>query len=135
MQVRVSPEDRKVLRFLWNNAGFIETYDYTSHNFVATDSQCIASYALRRTACDNEDQFADALKYLERNIYMNDLNVSTNSHKGVQKTLQGIKNCHSKGGFNLSKWNSSSTEILNLLELKSECIQTTLSLRTKKYLV
>ena len=31
MQVKVAPEDRKFLSFLWNNDGRIETYEYTSH--------------------------------------------------------------------------------------------------------
>ena len=54
MKVKVAPEDRKFLRFLWNNDGRIETYEYTSHIFGATDSPCIASYALQKTARDNE---------------------------------------------------------------------------------
>ena len=55
IQVKVAPEDRKFLRFLWKNDGRIETYDYTSHIFGATDSPCIASYALQKTARDNEE--------------------------------------------------------------------------------
>ena len=75
MQVKVAPEDRI---FLCNNDGRIETYEYTSHIFVATDSPCIASYALQKMARDNEEQFLDALKYVESNIYLDDLCVSTN---------------------------------------------------------
>ena len=37
MQVKAAPEDRKFLRFLWNNDGRIETYEYTSPIFGATD--------------------------------------------------------------------------------------------------
>ena len=88
MQVKVAPEDRKFLRFLWNNDGRIKTYEYTSHIFGATDSPCIASYALRKTARDNEEQFPDALKFVERNIYMDDLYVSTNSLKDAQKNCR-----------------------------------------------
>ena len=113
MQVKVAPEDIKFLRFLWNNDGRIETYEYTSHIFGATDSPCIASYALRKTARDNEEQFPDALKYVERNIYMDDLHVSSNSLEDAEKILQGMRKVLSKGGFNLTKWNSSSPEFLN----------------------
>ena len=118
MQVKVAPEDRKFLRFLWNNDGRIETYEYTSHIFRATDSPCIASYALRKTARDNDEQFADALKFVERNIYMDDLYVSTNSLKDAQKILQVMRKVLSKRGFNLTKWNSSSPEFLNSIEPK-----------------
>ena len=116
MQVKVAPEDRKFLRFPWNNDSRIEIYEYISHIFGATDSPCIASYDLRKTARDNEEQFPDALKYVERNIYIDDLYVSTNSLEGAQKILQGMRNVLSKGGFNLTKWNSSSPECLSSLE-------------------
>ncbi|XP_075241658.1 uncharacterized protein LOC142336633 [Convolutriloba macropyga] len=53
MQVKVDRKDRLYLRFLWNNSGHIETYEYRSHIFGATDSPCIASYALRRSAQNN----------------------------------------------------------------------------------
>ena len=118
MQVKVAPEDRKFLRFLWNNDGRIETYEYTSHTLGATDSPCIASYALRKTARDNKKQFPEALKYVERNIYMDDLYISTNSFEGAQKILPGMRNDLSKGGFSLTKWNSSSPEFLNSIEPK-----------------
>ena len=35
MQVKVDSKDRPYLRFLWNNSGHIETYEYTSHIFGA----------------------------------------------------------------------------------------------------
>ena len=46
MQVKIDPKDRPYLRFFWNNSGHIETYEYTIHIFWATDSPCIAFYAL-----------------------------------------------------------------------------------------
>ena len=57
MQVEVDPKDRSYLRFFGKNNGLIEIYEYTSHIFVATDSSCIASYELRRSAQDNAEMF------------------------------------------------------------------------------
>ena len=62
MQVNVTPDYRKFMRFLWINDGRIDTYEYTSHIFGATDSPCIASNALRKTARDNCEQFPDVIK-------------------------------------------------------------------------
>ena len=73
---------------------------------------------MRKTARDNEEQFPEPLKYVERNIYMDDLYISTNSLEGAQKIMQGMRNVLSKGGFNLTKWNSSSPEFLNSMEHK-----------------
>ena len=79
MQVKVTPEDRKFLRFLWINDGRVDTYEYTSHIFGANDSPCIASYALRKTAREKCEQYLDAIKYIERNVYMDDLYVAIDS--------------------------------------------------------
>ena len=119
-KIALSAKIEQFLRFLWNNDGRIETYEYTSHIFGATDSPCIASYsyALRKTARDNEEQFPEFRKYVERNIYMDDLYISTNSLEGAQKILQGMRNVLSKGGFNLTKWNSNSPQFLNSVEAK-----------------
>ena len=47
----------------------------------------------KKTARDNEEQFPEALKYLERNIYMDDLYISTNSLEGAQKNTARNENC------------------------------------------
>ena len=49
---------------------------------------------------------------------MNDFYVFTISIECAQKIPQGMRNDLSKGGFNLTKWNSSGPEFLNSLEPK-----------------
>ena len=92
MKVKVAPENRKFVRFLWNNNGRIETYEYTNQAIGARDPPCLASYALRKNARDNKEQLPDALKYRERKFYIDELNVSSISLESVQKILQGMKN-------------------------------------------
>ena len=116
MQVKVTPEDRKFLRFLWINDGRVDTQEYTSHIFGVTDSPCIASYALRKTARDNCEQFPDVKKYIERSVYMDDLYVATDSIGKAQRILREMRATLSRGGFNLTKWNSNSSEFLETVE-------------------
>ena len=85
--------------------------------FGATDSPCIASYALRKSARDSCEQFPDVIKYIERNVYMDDLYVATDSVEKAQRILRGMRATLSRGGFNLTKWNSNSSEFLETLEL------------------
>ena len=85
MHVKVTPEDRKLLRFLWINDGRVDTYEYTSHIFGVTDSRCIASYALRKSARDSCEHFPDVIKYIECNVYMDDFYVATDSVEKAQK--------------------------------------------------
>ena len=116
MQVKVTPEDRKFLRFLWINDGRVDTYEYTSHIFGTADSPCIASYAPRKSARDSCEQFPDVIKYIERNVYMDDLYVATDSVEKAQRILREMRATLSRGGFNLTKWNSNSSEFLETLE-------------------
>ena len=112
MQIKVSHSDRAFLRFLWNHNGKIEGYEYTRHIFGATSSPCIASNALRRTARDNQDKFPQVLHVLERNVYTDDLYISTADVESAVNVMNSTKECLSLGGFNLTKWNSNSDEFL-----------------------
>ena len=57
LQVQTPPEDAKCFRFVWreNQSDDIFTVEYTRHVFGAKDSPTCASYALQRTAMDNEE--------------------------------------------------------------------------------
>ena len=68
MQVNADPKDRTYLHLLWGNNGHTETNEYTSHIFGATDSPCIASYALRKSAHDNAKAYPGVQKVIEWNI-------------------------------------------------------------------
>ena len=112
MQVKVAPSDRSYLRSLWDHNGKIEEYEYTSHIFGATSSPCIASYALRRSANDNQKHFPEVSHILERNIYMEDLYISTDEIEKAVKLRSSTRAGLSLEGFNLTKWNSNSAAIL-----------------------
>ena len=112
MQIKVAPSDRAFPRFLWNHNGKIEEYEYTRHIFGATSFPCIASYALRRSAPDNQDKFPQVLHIIERNVYMEDLYILTANVETAVNVMNSTKDCLSLGGFNLKKWNSNSDEFL-----------------------
>ena len=111
MQIKVAPSDRAFLRFLWNHNGKIE-YEYTRHVFGATSSPCRASYALRRSARDNQDKFPQLLHVIERNVYMDDLCISTTNVESAVNVMNSTREGLSLGSFNLTKRNSNSDEFL-----------------------
>ena len=119
LQIKVAPCDRAFLRFLWNHNGKIDEYEYTRHIFGATSSPCIASCALRRSARDNQDKFPQVLHFIERNIYMDDLYISTANVESAVNVMNSTEECLSLGGFNLTKWNSNSDEFLKNVENKN----------------
>ena len=69
--------DRSYLRFLWDHNGNIEEYKYTSRIIGLRSSPCIASYALRRSAKNNQQFFPEVSHIVERNKYIDDLYIST----------------------------------------------------------
>ena len=115
MQVKLTPGDQKILHFLWIIDGRIDTYEYISH-FGATDSPCIASYALRKTAHDNCEQLSEVIQNIERNVYMDNIYVATYSVEKAQRILREKRATLSRGGFNLTKWTSNSSEFLKTVE-------------------
>ena len=117
MQVRVDPKDRPYLRFLWKKNGHIETYEYASHIFGATDSPRIASYALRGSAQDNAKAYPGVQKVIERNIYMDDLYLAVLSSNEATKMVHETRKVLATGGFNLTMWNSNRQQVLDLLNL------------------
>ena len=62
-QVRVNPEDRSALRFLWWPDGNLdlepEEFMMTVHLFGAVSSPSCANFALRKTATDNQEDFSN----------------------------------------------------------------------------
>ena len=66
-------------------------YEYTRHIFGATSSPCIASYALRRSARDNQDKIPQVLHVIERNVYMDDLYISTADVESAVNVMNSTK--------------------------------------------
>ena len=76
-QVRVDPKNNDVFRFLWWPDGDLckepQDYQMLVHLFGATSSPSCASYALRKTATDNQGEFdIQMIDTLNRNFYVHD---------------------------------------------------------------
>ena len=78
--------------------------------FGAVSSPCMANYVLRKTALDNRQDVAfsvDTIKSVEKNFYMDDLLKST-----AVRMFREMTSLLARGGFRLTKWISSSREVL-----------------------
>ena len=118
-QVQVAEKDRDSLRFLWvesETSEKISTYQMKVHIFGATDSPCCASYALRRTAEDNKDDYSEeAYQTVLRNFYVDDLLKSVDHENGLLRIANEVASMLRRGGFNLTKFISNSDLLLNSL--------------------
>ena len=112
MQVLVDSKDRQYLRFLWSSDTKTIEFEYTRHIFGATYSPCVACYAVRKCAKDNESVYPGLPAIVQRNIYMDDLYVSLTSEEDATDTARKLREVLASGGFNLTKWSSNSRNFL-----------------------
>ncbi|KAL4008773.1 hypothetical protein ACER0C_002625 [Sarotherodon galilaeus] len=116
-QVKVPPEDTDLLRFLWWPNGDLKqalvVYKMVVHLFGATSSPSCASYALRRCAEDNRDQFdSTAIETILQNFYVDDCLKSVGSEDEAVLLFHNLKAACQTGGFRLTKWISNSRVVL-----------------------
>jgi hypothetical protein len=119
-QVKVSSRDRGYLRFLWWPEGDLtrqpEEFQMCVHLFGGVSSPSCASFALRKTAEDNEEEFdEETVAAVKRNFYVDDCLKSVESDSKAIRLVQQLRNLLSKGGFNLTKWISNSREVIEFI--------------------
>lgn len=119
-QVRVPEEDRDFLRFLWWPDGDVTKelleYRMTVHLFGAVSSPSCASYALRKTADENQSEFVhEATQSVKQNFYVDDCLKSSATEGEAVQMIQDIGALCQKGGFMLEKWTSNSRIVLQAI--------------------
>ena len=117
-QVRVQPNDRDYLRFLWWPDGDLdkepEEYKMCVHLFGGASSPSCANYALKKTAEDNNQEFdAMTVETVKRNFYVDDCLRSVTEEVKAVRLVGQLRELLSKGGFRLTKWISNSKKVLN----------------------
>ena len=94
-QVFVSEKDRNALRLLWYQDGDLEkplmTYRMKVHLFGSTSSPSVASFALRRTAEDNETNTCEKVIHrVCKNFYVDDLCKSFSTVEEAVETIEQL---------------------------------------------
>lgn len=115
-QVRVPEKERDFLRFLWwpegNLEADLEEYRLNVHLFGAVSSPSCANYALKRTADDNMEFYdEEVISTVHRNFYVDDCLRSVATEEKAIHMVKSLKELASKGGFNLTKFISSSRAV------------------------
>jgi len=117
-QCRIIEEDQPALRFLWRNLELQrppDVYQMQVMIFGAASSPCTATYVLRKTADDNkhDESFSDeAINTVHKNFYVDDMLKSVPTEEEAIRLQQEITKLLSRGGFRLTKWSSSSRNVL-----------------------
>lgn len=112
MQVRVLPEDQCMLMMMWRERGQKEprVFCYTRHVFGAKESPAIATNALRVAIATTRP---DLLPLVEKNIYMDDLQISCDTSEEVAELGMGVCKALEVLGFKMAKWASNDKAVLS----------------------
>ncbi|XP_069988601.1 uncharacterized protein [Penaeus vannamei] len=116
-QVRVTPEDRDSLRFLWfennNTSQPLQTLQMTAHIFGRVWSPSCANYALQKVVEEYRNMYSEeVLNTVLRNFYVDDSLKSANSVESAIVLAKQVKKLLNRRGFHLTKYISSSPELL-----------------------
>ncbi|XP_057367086.1 uncharacterized protein LOC130688116 [Daphnia carinata] len=87
----------------------------TVHVFGAISSPTSCIFALNRTADDHRSQFPDVADSVRRNFYVDNYLDSFDSEDEVIQRSRQMKSLLQLGGFNLTKWTSSSRTVIAVL--------------------
>ena len=116
-QVRVSEEQRSVLRFLWwedsNLGGDLLDHWMCVHVFSGSFSPGCCNCALRKTAIDNEVRYGEeASQTLLHDFYVDDLLKSVETEDLAIRLIRDAKTMCQAGGFNLIKFISNKKVVI-----------------------
>ena len=119
-QVRVNPEDRNYLRFLWWPNGDLEEqpvdYQMLVHLFGGASSPSCANFALKRTAEDNKHLFdKETIDTVNRNFYVDDGLRSVVNVPQALRLVEQLRELLARGGFHLTKWISNSQQVIDAI--------------------
>ena len=120
-QVRVPPQDRDVLRFLWWPGGDLksqpEVFRMTVHLFGGVWSASCCNFALQRAAEDNRQRFDhETVMTVLRDFYVDDCLKSLMNDTQAIRMVDQLGNILQQGGFHLTKWISNSREVLKTID-------------------
>ncbi|XP_038160417.1 uncharacterized protein LOC119796094 [Cyprinodon tularosa] len=121
-QVRLLPEDRPLLRFLWRDLkGGVppDVYEWQVLPFGTTCSPCCATYALQKHVADH-CQPGDEVRFsIERCFYVDNHLQSLPSTEEAHQLVDKLRAQLTTGGFDLRQWASNVPEVISHLPKES----------------
>lgn len=119
-QVRVTPEHRDALRFLWaDENGITKTYRLCVHLFGGVWSPSAANYALQKTASEFKQKYpAVAAQSIMENFYVDDMCAGSNTSEDGLALYKNVRAMLAERRFNLTKWVSNDRELLEQIPIE-----------------
>lgn len=133
MQVKIKPEDRDALRYLWRGSERGDTepqqYRMTSLIFGATSSPATAIFVKNANAAKYEHTHPAAYDAILRNHYVDDYLQSFKTEEEAIRTARDVREIHREAHYELRQWTSNSDDVLRALGEASAPTQPSIDLK------
>ncbi|XP_026061422.1 uncharacterized protein LOC113045324 [Carassius auratus] len=117
-QVRLLPEDKPLLRFLWRDLNAQElpsVYEWQVLPFGTTCSPCCAVFALQKHAIDHSQPGDDVRNSVLKSFYVDNCLQSFTSAEEAKCFVDRIRTLLADGGFELRQWSSNAPSTISHL--------------------
>ena len=114
-EVELAPEDRDLHRFVWrpDPSQPLQDYRMTRVTFGISSSPYLAIRTLHQTATDHGGGLPSAKNHIEQSFYVDDFLAGADSEEEALQLFTDLRSILNHGGFNLCKWRSSSSTVLD----------------------
>ena len=114
-EIKLAPQDKDLHRFIWRATPDQPLRDYrmTRVTFGVSASPYLAVRTLQKTAEDHGEGYPNVTKHVKESFYVDDFLGGASTIQEAIQLYQDMRSVLLKGGFNLCKWRSSSTEVLD----------------------
>ena len=113
-EVELAPADRDLHRYIWRHTPEepIQDYRMTRVTFGVSASPYLAIRTLHQTASDHGAAHPSAADHIRSSFYVDDFLAGAETEEQALELYSNIRTILAKGGFNLCKWRSSSSTVL-----------------------
>ena len=113
-EVKLSPADKDLHRFLWRASPNLPVQDcrMTRVTFGVSASPYLAVRALLQTADDHGEEYSKATQHIKQSFYVDDFLGGADTPQEAVLLFHQMRGILERGGFNLCKWRSSSSTVL-----------------------
>ncbi|XP_056324239.1 uncharacterized protein LOC130237344 [Danio aesculapii] len=135
-QIRLLPEDKPLLRFLWRNIqreSPVNVYEWQVLPFGTTCSPCCATFAVLKHTRDHTSPDEDARMSVERHFYVDNFLQSVPSEDKATKLVNKLQSLLASGGFELRQWASNIPSVVAHLPLEARSEKNELWLSEKQW--
>ncbi|XP_055604159.1 uncharacterized protein LOC129752396 [Uranotaenia lowii] len=129
-QILVDTRDTPLQRIVWRNHDDepLSTYELKTVTYGTACAPFLATRVLKQLANDEQRRFPSAAKILQRDFYMDDLFTGGQNIDEVRNLRKELEELCKLGGFELRKFGSNSTAVIDEVPMENRAIQSSVDL-------